>query len=231
MRTGQPNAEPKAGTSRRDASFRAEADRTARRRSAIYRGCLIAPLVSGADGAARRSCQARAFTLIELILVMALLVIVVGFVSPSLKNFMRGRTLDSEARRFLSLTRYAQSRAVSEGLPMTLWVDSREGTYGLQVQTGYVDLDRKAVEYEVDEALEVHASAPPVNALSVGRAKAALLANSVPAIRFSPDGFIDSTSPETIEFRESEEHSVWVTQSANRVSYEIAAERPATFRR
>ena len=188
-------------------------------------------MIRGANDAARRPCLRRAFTLIELILVMALLLIVVGFASPSLKNFMRGRTLDSEARRFLSLTRYGQSRAVSEGLPMTLWVDSKEGTYGLQAQTGYVDLDRKAVEYEVDQTLEVHASAPPVNALSVGRAKAALLANSLPAIRFSPDGFIDSTSPETIEFRESEEHSIWITQSPNRLNYEIAAERPATYRR
>src|SRR5689334_18148384 len=54
----------------------------------------------------------RAFTLIELILVMALLAIVMAVSAPALSNFMRGRTLDSEARRFVSLTRYGQSRAV-----------------------------------------------------------------------------------------------------------------------
>ncbi len=58
--------------------------------------------------------RARAFTLIELILVMALLLIVIGVALPSLKRFFHGRNLDSEARRFLSLTRYGQSRAVSE---------------------------------------------------------------------------------------------------------------------
>src|SRR5207249_2115896 len=56
-----------------------------------------------------------AFTLIELILVMALLAIVLAVSAPALSTFFQGRTLDSEVRRFLSLTRYGQSRAVSEG--------------------------------------------------------------------------------------------------------------------
>ena len=73
-------------------------------------------------GAARPS---NAFTLIELILVMAMLLIVLGIAFPSLKRFFRGRNLDSEARRFLSLTQYGQSRAVSEGFPMVLWIDAR----------------------------------------------------------------------------------------------------------
>src|SRR6266540_3620386 len=60
------------------------------------------------------SDRVRAFTLIELLLVMALLLLVFGVTLPSLKGFFRGRNLDSEARRFLSLTRYGQSRAVSE---------------------------------------------------------------------------------------------------------------------
>src|SRR5437763_11469882 len=64
----------------------------------------------------------RAFTLIELILVMALMSIVIALIAPSLSNFFRSRTLDSEARRFVSLTRYVQSRAVSEGIPMMVWI-------------------------------------------------------------------------------------------------------------
>src|SRR6266850_7624427 len=77
-----------------------------------------------------RRPQASGFTLIELILVMSLLIIAVGLSFPALQDFFRGRGLDSEARRFLSLVRYGQSRAVSEGIPMLLWVDAREGTYG-----------------------------------------------------------------------------------------------------
>ncbi|NJM55576.1 MAG: prepilin-type N-terminal cleavage/methylation domain-containing protein, partial [Verrucomicrobiae bacterium] len=59
----------------------------------------------------------RAFTLIELMLVMALLIVTTTFLAPQLSEFFRGRSLDSEAKRFLALTRLAQSRAVAEGVP------------------------------------------------------------------------------------------------------------------
>ena len=55
---------------------------------------------------------------------MALLTIVISLTAPSLSRFFHGRTLDSEARRLLALTRSGQSRAVSEGMPMDLWVDA-----------------------------------------------------------------------------------------------------------
>ena len=41
----------------------------------------------------------RGFTLVELILVLALLVVITSIAVPSLSNFVRGRALDSEARR------------------------------------------------------------------------------------------------------------------------------------
>src|SRR5213082_1044073 len=88
-----------------------------------------------------------AFTLIELVLVMTILLIVFSVALPSLKGFFRGRNLDSEARRFLSLTRYGQSRAVSEGVPMVLWMDPASGTYGLQQESGYNPIDAKAIDY------------------------------------------------------------------------------------
>src|SRR5688572_7854706 len=50
--------------------------------------------------------RGAAFTLVELILVMAMLVIIIAVSAPSLSKFFRGRVLDSEARRLLSLTRY-----------------------------------------------------------------------------------------------------------------------------
>ena len=96
-----------------------------------------------------------AFTLIELILVMAMLLIVFGVAFPSLKGFFRGRHLDSEARRFLSLTRYAQSRAVAEGIPILLWIDARRGMYGLQAQPTYTEADRNAVNFNVSDDVQL----------------------------------------------------------------------------
>src|ERR1043165_7901245 len=91
----------------------------------------------------------QAFTLIELILVMAILSIVLAVAAPSLSNFFRGRSLDSEARRFVALTRYGQSRAVSEGVPMVLWLDSSARAYGLEQEISYsTTSDGKAVDFD-----------------------------------------------------------------------------------
>src|SRR5215467_5625288 len=86
---------------------------------------------------ARTSNSSSAFTLIELILVMTVLTIAASITAPALANFFRGRSLDSEARRMLSLIRQGQSRAVSEGVPMELWIDAQQGAYGLEAEPSY----------------------------------------------------------------------------------------------
>ena len=48
-------------------------------------------------------------------------------VAPAMSNFIRARAVDSEARRLFALMHAGQSRAVSEGLPMMLWVDEKQG--------------------------------------------------------------------------------------------------------
>ncbi|MEO7675628.1 MAG: GspH/FimT family pseudopilin [Verrucomicrobiota bacterium] len=169
--------------------------------------------------------DAGGFTLVELMLVMALLTIVLAVAFPSLKNFFRGRNLDSEAHRFLSLTRYGQSRAVSEGVPMLLWIDAQNGRYGLQTQTGYADNnnDSKAVEFTIDDKLklEILASQPsPMLRSNLWTQNSATPGTSL-AIRFLPDGFIGETSPVNILFRESDNSTISIRQSTNHLKYEI----------
>ena len=173
----------------------------------------------------------RAFTLIELVLVMALLLIVLAVAFPSLRHFFRGRNLDSEARRFLALTHYAQSRAVSEGVPMVLWIDAKQQTYGLQAQTGYLDVDDKAVEFKLDETLEFKVSTPLVVQSSMQRSQTASVAGNLPAIRYSPDGFIDQASPNEVIIRQGDEDAVVFAPNANHLNYEIQPTRPQLARR
>ena len=164
----------------------------------------------------------RAFTLIELILVMALLVIVIAVAAPSLSRFMRGRTLDSEARRFVSLTRYGQSRAVSEGVPVVLWINTRQGSYGLRQEAGYTEQDAKAVDFLLGKDLRVEVANLPaqLGPLAQGRATRQTDPNT-PMLRFPPDGFIDETSPQSVVLRDQSGESIWITQSRNRLNYEI----------
>jgi type II secretion system protein H len=182
----------------------------------------------------RRSNPGRpgaAFTLVELMLVMALLVIMLGFAAPSLSHFFRGRNLDSEARRLLALTRYGQSRAVSEGYPMLLWIDPQQRTYGLKAQTGFVDQDQKAVEYTLaqDLQLEVQASSRvQSNFWTLAPQQTKL---NQPTICFLPDGFISETSPDRILLRETRDNdAVWIAETPNRLAYEIETNQPPRAR-
>ena len=107
-------------------------------------------------GAARQ----QAFTLIELILVLTLLAILTSLAAPSLSSFFRGRALDSEARQLLSLTHAGQSRAVSDGFPMLLWIDLPGHAYGLVEEAASQNgnspaADPKAEEFTFEDPLQI----------------------------------------------------------------------------
>jgi prepilin-type N-terminal cleavage/methylation domain-containing protein len=180
----------------------------------------------------RSTRSPSAFTLIELILVMALLTIVISLTAPSLSRFFHGRTLDSEARRLLALTRSGQSRAVSEGLPMDLWVDPAKGEFGLAAEPSYETTDPRAVEFELDSRLRIEvvnkAIATSANTMnrsllaSVASAPRVVLAHAdLPTIRFLPDGSIGEGSPQKLHLASADGGSLWLAQSRDGLSYEI----------
>jgi len=184
----------------------------------------------------------RAFTLIELILVMALITIVVSVSLPSLKGFFKGRDLDSEARRFLSLTRYGASRAVAEGIPIELYVDTEQRLYGLRAQAGFLERDTKRVEYRLPQEVLLEVTAAPQKKASgednldnpdeqfLNNAEdTSGTGNPVKIIRFNSDGFIGDKSPAAVILRQRGEddapavggEAVAIAQSATRLNYEI----------
>ena len=165
-------------------------------------------------------------------LVMTILVVVIGVAAPTLANFFRGRTIDSEARRLLALTRQGQSRAVSEGVPMVLWVDGKQRTYGLEEEPSYTDRDEKAVEFTAHEdiGLEVvtanQSQLLNPNTIAGGREKAAEARSqrrNLPSIRFQPDGSISESSPQELCLTDRDGASLWVRQSQDGVNYEISS--------
>ncbi|HXI73715.1 MAG TPA: GspH/FimT family protein [Verrucomicrobiae bacterium] len=162
----------------------------------------------------RYSSFARAFTLIELILVLALLVIITSLAAPAMANFIRGRALDSEARRLNALMHAAQSRAVSEGMTMVLWVDEKQNTYGLQAETTGKSGDAKSENLSVDSTLQIAV-------LNAGLG-APTTFNGLPAIRFLADGMVDENSPQTLQLTDSAGISRWLIGKRNRTGYEIS---------
>jgi len=170
---------------------------------------------------------------------MALLAVVLAIVAPSLSNFFRGRKLESEARRFVALARYGQSQAVSDGVPMTLWMDRIEGTYGVRQQDGF-DPDRYTETTQPMESTlaraqqgyeKADAKQPTFRLAQNLRFELAGLDSRtngrVVMIRFLPDGSIDEAALRVLKLlqedpeKRREPHTVWIAQSWDNTRYEI----------
>ncbi len=182
------------------------------------------------------SCLRPGFTLIELILVMSILTIAVSATAPALANFFRGRTLDSEARRLLALTRAGHSRAVSEGIPVELWIDAQAGKFGLEAEPSYEPTDPKAVEFTLDTDLQIEAVrdtslltattvtshfSPMSAALSSSSRQVLSRHPELPRIRFLPDGTVAESSPQKVVLTGRDGSSVFLVQARNGLSYEL----------
>ena len=107
----------------------------------------------------------------------------------------------------------AQSRAVSEGMPMMFWVDEKSGAYGLAAETSAQSGDPKAEKLTVDSTLQIAV-------LNVGTGVQTTF-KSLPAIKFLPDGTVDENSPQTLKLTDSDGFSRWLTETPLRTGYEI----------
>ena len=175
-------------------------------------------------GTRRSNCRARAgFTLIELVLVMAILIVVLSISGASLTSFFKGRSLEAEGKRFLALTRYAQNRAVSEGLPVTVWINEKEKKYGIETAPGFLEVDEDAEEFTLGRDLEIEVGW----SVSAGPRRSA----SEAVLIFSPDGFFNETNPEQIVIKEAKGERVLIVPSRNRLYYEISTNQLLQARR
>jgi len=193
-----------------------------------------------APAAIGSQASGRAFTLLELILVMALLLTVLGVAAPSLAQFFRGRFLDGEARRLLAMTRYGQSRAVSEGVPVLLWLNAESNQYGLRIDPRFRVEDTNSLCFDWSEQIEIEAGVAEFATNVMPWQVSTLLSDRMVKIYFLPDGSISDISPSRLRLRELDEQGrprrqdegeVWIVQSLNRLRYEIPDDPPLAIRR
>jgi type II secretory pathway pseudopilin PulG len=168
----------------------------------------------------RHSVFSSAFTLIELILIMAVIAISASLIVPRLANFFRGRIIDSETRQIIALIHQGQSRAVSAGVPTLLWFDEKAGAYGLEEEPGFTDKDNDAVEFALDKDLQFQIPNNGPSATIPTPVAASGAHANLPQIRFLPDGTIGETSPKLIRLLNRDGSAVSLTQSRDRNQYE-----------
>lgn len=95
---------------------------------------------------------AAAFTLLELLLVMALLALMAGLAAPRLSATVRNRYLQEGAQDLMQLVQSARREAVQRGLKVRFMVDPRRGEYEIRLQNPehsneleFVDFDEGAL--------------------------------------------------------------------------------------
>ena len=84
----------------------------------------------------RRTHLRRAFTLFELVLVLVMISILMAVAAPSLRNSFAGWRARDATEDLFTLTRLARERAIADRTVYRLNIDTRGGTYWIQVQDG-----------------------------------------------------------------------------------------------
>ena len=157
--------------------------------------------------------SALGFTLVELIIVMMLLAIVAALSVPSLSRSMRQRNLDEEATRLLALTEYGRDEAVSQGVPMIVWIDAKGQRYGVEPKSGFDSDETRSREYAMN---------PDVN---VEIDKAVASGGVVEAMEFAPDGALTTSSVETVRLVDRAKSAISVARTTDGWSYELVKEQ------
>ncbi len=156
--------------------------------------------------------RAAGFTMIELLIVMALLALVAGLSVPMLSHSLRQRNLAEEATRFVALTEYARNEAVSQGIPMVVWVDSRGQRFGVEPREGFEGDPSRNREFALhpDVTFKIN--------------KVALAGGVAHAVEYSPDGSPSLTSVATMEMADRSGSVLNIMRTEDLWSYEISKE-------
>ena len=179
-----------------------------------------------------------AFTLIELVLVMALLVTLAAIAVPRLSRSMRGHNLDQEADCLLALTEYARDEAASQGVPMVVWIDADGGRCGVDAKPGFGPAgggdNARAHEYMLGDdvhldpvgpgmvpAAPTTSPAPNANA----PATSTLTHGGIIVAEFAPDGTLVPGSVASVRLADRANDALTLTQTADAYGYEITRDQ------
>lgn len=174
------------------------------------RGAAYSPTASAsAPQTAQAPRTPSGFTLVELILVLALLATIMAVAAPMLSRSVRERRLEQEAARVVALTEYGRGEAISQGVPMVLWIDSETGRYGLEPKTAYAAIENRRREYTLE------------NDIRFDRVVGAKSDRGMDVAEFSPEGTPEPSSIDVLRLTDRFESIVLVARTEDGWGYEV----------
>ena len=138
-----------------------------------------------------------------------------------MSSFFHGRVLSSEARRLLAVMHHGQSRAIAEGVPVILWLDAKEQTYGLSAQSGQVNVGAQDSSYTLDSSLTLEIPTDANQPESESGDERLGVTEGLAMVRFLPSGFYDEGSVTRIILHQGDAGGMELVPTANHLSYEI----------
>jgi prepilin-type N-terminal cleavage/methylation domain-containing protein len=187
------------------------------------------PPAAGRSPNSRRS-RYRAFTLIELIIVMVVLAVLLALVAPSLTSSFRGRNLEQAGVQVLAVTEYGRDEAISEGVPMDVWINPANGRFGIAAKPGFPGDPARLKQYTLPPDLRFDAAASPGGAGLATASSASITAPPAAAAQginvaeFQADGTLDPSSNPSIRILGHASSAVAVTETADGYGYELQKE-------
>src|SRR4051812_48553103 len=150
------------------------------------------------------------FTLVELMLVLAILAMMVAFVAPALAKSSRARNLEQEALRFIALTEFARDEAVSQGVSMAIFVETQTQRFGVEPASA-----TSGVVTRKDFTLHEDLHFEPVETKSKKEGR---------VITFSPEGTPDTSSVDTIKITDRNGATRTIERDTDGWGYQLAKE-------
>ncbi|MFM1942974.1 MAG: hypothetical protein RI897_1956 [Verrucomicrobiota bacterium] len=172
---------------------------------------------------ANRDPLTPAFTLIELIAVLALLATLMAVVAPRLAGSMRRRNLQQEAARLVALSEYGRDQAIARGAPMIVWMDQETSWIGLQPKPGFPTNNTPNLEFQLPDDLQIQVGTRPGNFQSSPSQLLTLM-------EFSPEGNVELQSAQTILLQDKSGSTAFVTLKTNGWGYETLTEQDYELR-
>lgn len=141
----------------------------------------------------------RAFTLLELLMVLAVVAVLAGFAAPRLAGSLKGQRLDAQARTVIALARKARALASAEGRSYELVFDPSAQTVRLARQRDPLaapndpeDPEREALATDLEWARPLPFEEGVTLREAAGAQGESLDLGQQFTIRFYPDGSADA---------------------------------------